>query len=105
MNPAFERWQATFPLRHVKKNRTALQCLTAIGLDVGLDDEFTHITLGSVLFSDSLSANRVPHVFELYEGDHRNRIRERITTRVLPFFSRELASVAPKDLGTTACKP
>jgi hypothetical protein len=100
---AFQKWQATFPLPHVKKHRPALQCLKAVGLDVGVDDEFTHITLGAVLFSDSLSAYRVPHVFELYQGDHRNSIRERITTRVLPFFSRELVRVA-KDTATTTCK-
>jgi S-formylglutathione hydrolase FrmB len=104
VTPAFQRWRATFPLPHVKENQVALRCLKAVGMDVGVHDEFTHITLGTRLFSDSLSYYGIPHVFELYEGDHRDRIRERITTRVLPFFSRELSSVSWDRVGSNTCK-
>jgi hypothetical protein len=34
-------------------------------------------------------------MFEMYEGDHRNRMRERMTTLVLPFFSRILVGESP----------
>ena len=103
VSPAFQRWQETFPLPHVKKNQKALRCLKAVGLDVGLHDEFTHITLGTRLFSDSLSYYEIPHAFELYDGDHRDRIRERVTTRVLPFFSRELVSSASGATRNKVC--
>jgi S-formylglutathione hydrolase FrmB len=91
--PTLDRWRATLPLSNVKTSRGALLRLKALALDVGVRDEFTHITLGTVLFSDSLAAYQVPHTLEVYEGDHRDRIRDRITTRVLPFFSRELSPV------------
>jgi S-formylglutathione hydrolase FrmB len=87
---AFRKWQETFPLAHVRKSQKALRRLRGMTIDVGVNDEFTHITAGTVLFSDSLAAYDVPHALEIYDGDHRDRIRERITTRVLPFFSREL---------------
>lgn len=37
-----------------------------------------------------LAKQGISHIFEVYQGDHRNRIRERMETRVLPFFSRTL---------------
>ena len=33
----------------------------------------------------------IAQTLEVYEGDHGNRLRERFETRVLPFFSRQLA--------------
>jgi hypothetical protein len=38
----------------------------------------------------SLMRLQVSHTFQIYEGDHGNRIRERFETHVLPFFSRSL---------------
>jgi S-formylglutathione hydrolase FrmB len=92
VSSAFQKWYQTLPLPHVKKSQKALRRLRGLTIDVGFNDEFTHITAGSVLFSDSLAAYDVPHTLEIYDGDHRDRIRERITTRVLPFFSRDLVS-------------
>jgi S-formylglutathione hydrolase FrmB len=89
---AFRKWHEALPLAHVKKSQKALRRLRSLTIDVGFNDEFTHITAGTVLFSDSLAAYDVPHTLEIYDGDHRDRIRKRITTRVLPFFSRELVS-------------
>lgn len=37
-----------------------------------------------------LKPNQIPHTFEEYEGDHSNKIPERVETRMLPFFSRTL---------------
>lgn len=41
-------------------------------------------------FSDSLEALEVPHVYEVYAGDHRNRMRERMATRILPWIDARL---------------
>ena len=32
----------------------------------------------------------ITHTFETYEGDHTNRVVERIELKVLPFFSKSL---------------
>jgi len=33
----------------------------------------------------------IAHMFETYEGDHNGKIAERLETKVLPFFSANLA--------------
>jgi enterochelin esterase-like enzyme len=37
---------------------------------------------------------RIPHYYEEYDGDHTNKVRERIEQNVLPFFARNLAAPA-----------
>ena len=41
---------------------------------------------------EALTRLHVPHHYEEYEGDHTNKVRERIERNVLPFFSKNLAS-------------
>jgi hypothetical protein len=33
---------------------------------------------------------RIPHMFEEYDGGHADRLRERLESSLLPFFSRSL---------------
>jgi enterochelin esterase-like enzyme len=44
----------------------------------------------------SLADFGVTHTFEVYEGDHTNRVPQRIETAVLPFFSKALSFSAPR---------
>ena len=37
---------------------------------------------------------RIPHYYEEYDGDHTNKVRERIERNVLPFFARNLVAPA-----------
>ena len=37
---------------------------------------------------------RIPHYYEEYDGDHTNKVRERIELNVLPFFARNLVAPA-----------
>jgi hypothetical protein len=39
----------------------------------------------------------VQHTFETYEGDHTNRVPERIEMNVLPFFSKVLSFTASRS--------
>jgi enterochelin esterase-like enzyme len=41
-----------------------------------------------------LTRLRIPHAYEEYEGDHTNKVRERIERSVLPFFSKNLVAPA-----------
>ena len=34
--------------------------------------------------------DQVPHTFEIYSGNHGNRVPERVEMKVLPFFSQRL---------------
>jgi S-formylglutathione hydrolase len=61
--------------------------LMAIQFDCGLSD----IALPfSIDFSDRLTEMGIDHIFESYEGNHTSEIKERMNTKVLPFFSKKL---------------
>lgn len=65
-----------------------LKKLEAIAMDAGLQDQ--GISASTKKLHENLEAYQIPHVYESYEGDHLNRISERIRTKVLPFFSDHL---------------
>ena len=82
------KWIANSPLVMVDQYVPALRSMRAIALDVGNQDPFvgTNTQLG-----ESLARLDVAHTFEVYDGDHGNRIRERFESQVLRFFSQHLS--------------
>jgi enterochelin esterase-like enzyme len=42
----------------------------------------------------ALTKLRIPHSYDEYDGDHTNKVRERIERSVLPFFSKNLVAPA-----------
>ena len=66
----------------------ALKSLTAIGLEIGLQDG---LLASNQRMHEVLDSYGIKHSWETYEGDHGNRLGERIETRMLPFFSEHLA--------------
>lgn len=90
VEPVLARWREAFPLQHL--DAPALRKLRGLGFDVGTRDGFAHIPTTTRRLSQELSRLGVPHVYELYEGTHNSRVRERFFTRVLPFFAQVLAA-------------
>ena len=66
----------------------ALRTCKAIGIEAGEQDPVA--VDGSKQLHVLLESYSIAHDFETYEGDHVNRIHERITTRLLPFFAAHL---------------
>ena len=60
----------------------------AIAFDVGTLDS---LVASNQAMAAAMDAAGVKHVFETYIGDHNGVIRQRIASKLLPFFSRELA--------------
>ena len=88
--PAYSRWRSRMPLYLVEARRTTLLSLHGLAIDVGDHDDFSHIRRGTRLLSDALAERDVPHLYEIYaEGDHGNRIRERLM-RAFRFFGERL---------------
>jgi S-formylglutathione hydrolase FrmB len=85
-----------FPVGLVAGRAAALRSLEGLAFDTAFDDEFVHIPLSTAAFSDSLDAYGVPHVYEVYAGDHRNRMRERMATVILPWISERLSDPSPE---------
>lgn len=99
--PAFDEWSKNFLVNMVEANRGNLLRLRGIQFDAGDSDEFKFIPIESWDLSRKLTANGVSHVFEEFNGDHRNRLwgaDGRVRTTVMPFFWRLL------DHGTDTAK-
>jgi S-formylglutathione hydrolase FrmB len=71
-------------------SRFADQLRSGLGLEYGIDDQFAHIPTATTAFAQELAAARIPHRLEVFDGDHRNRFRERMATRVLPWVAEHL---------------
>jgi S-formylglutathione hydrolase FrmB len=82
------KWTANSPLVYVDQYVPALQQYAGIMLDVGDKDslEATNTQLDA-----ALTRLGVAHGYEVYDGDHGNRVGERFTGKLLPFFSGLLA--------------
>jgi pimeloyl-ACP methyl ester carboxylesterase len=61
-----------------------------IAFDAGDADGLTDIPVNVRALDSLLLASKVPHTAEIYEGNHGNRIRRRIESKLLPFFSSAL---------------
>jgi S-formylglutathione hydrolase FrmB len=84
------RWHAASPLAMIDQYVTNLRKYHAIMLDVGLQDQYGLTGLNKQL-EQMMTDFGIVHTFETYEGDHTNKIPERVESKVLPFFSRNLA--------------
>ena len=86
------KWAANSPVAMLDQYVANLKKYTAIQLDIGLQDGL--ITSNEV-FVGRLKRFGVPHTYLTYEGDHGNRIPQRLEEHVLPFFSQHLSFTQP----------
>jgi enterochelin esterase-like enzyme len=84
-----QKWDANRPLNSLDQYIYNIRKLKAIGFDAG--DKDAGIA-GSIKTLDSeLNKYGIRHFFEIYEGDHINRVAERIEKKMLQFFSGNLS--------------
>jgi S-formylglutathione hydrolase len=83
------RWVANAPLAIIDQYVANLRKLHAIAIDVGDKDG---LSTSNTELSRVLTQYDIPNVFEIYDGDHTNHIALRVETKVIPFFSQNLAS-------------
>jgi enterochelin esterase-like enzyme len=83
------KWAANSPLVTVDQWVPNLRKLRAVAFDAGAQD--AGIAASIEKLDQVLKDYQLAHDFEIYEGNHTNRIAERIETKVLPFFSKHLA--------------
>ena len=67
----------------------ALMRYYAVAIDIGTKDSLLD---ANRRVHEALTRLRVPHYYEEYDGDHTNRIRERVERNLLPFFAKNLVS-------------
>lgn len=81
------RWTANSPLVLVNQYVPALRSYRAIAIDVGDADGLAG---NNQLLSEALSRLGISHEFEIYDGDHGNRVAPRFRSEVTNFFSEHL---------------
>lgn len=87
---AYDRYLDALPVRQVRGARDDLRNLRGLALGVGLGDQFLHIPTGTLEFSQRLGAERIPHRLDVYAGDHRQQVGERLETTILPWVAKRL---------------
>jgi S-formylglutathione hydrolase FrmB len=87
------RWESMQPLRLVDRYADSLQSMRGLAFDAGFADQFHHIPITTRKLSSLLAERGIAHAYEAYNGDHRSALGDRMRTRVLPFFARNLAFV------------
>jgi S-formylglutathione hydrolase len=85
------RWAEQSPLRMVDTHVQNLNRYYAMAIDIGLKDG---LLASNRQMHDALTRLRVPHLYEEYDGDHTNKVGERLERSLLPFFSKNLVSPA-----------
>jgi S-formylglutathione hydrolase FrmB len=85
--PVAVKYAANSPVAMLDQYVSNLKKYTAIALDIGLQD--TLLASNEVMVA-RLKRFGVPHTFETYEGDHSNKVLQRLEEKVLPFFARHL---------------
>jgi S-formylglutathione hydrolase len=81
------KYAANSPVAMLDQYVPNLKKYTAIALDIGLQD---NLIASNKVFIERLNRFGIVHTFETYEGDHGNRIPQRLEASVLPFFAKHL---------------
>ena len=81
------KWIANAPLTTLDQYIVNLKSLKALAFDVGTKDFLAN---DSKALDARLTTYDVPHTYETYDGDHVNRVAERLETKVFAFFSKQL---------------
>jgi enterochelin esterase-like enzyme len=87
-------WMANAPLAMLHQYVPALKSYRAIALDAGDKDGW--ISTSTRQLHESFDAYSLAHEFEIYDGDHLNRIEQRLTQKVMPFFATQLDKAAAR---------
>ena len=83
------KWVANAPLTMIDQYVGSLNGYYAIGIEIGTMDT---LLASNRQLHEMMTRLRIAHSYEEYEGDHTNKVGERIERNVLVFFSKNLAS-------------
>jgi enterochelin esterase-like enzyme len=88
-----QKWDANRPLNSLDQYIYNIRKLKAIGFDAGNKD--VGIAESIKTLDRELNKYGIRHSFEIYEGDHINRVAERIENKMLQFFEKNLSFEQP----------
>jgi S-formylglutathione hydrolase FrmB len=82
------KWAANAPLAMLDQYVPNLKAYRAIAVEVGTKD---NLLASNKQLEQAMTRFGIAHSYEEYDGDHTNRVADRIENHVLPFFSDHLA--------------
>jgi enterochelin esterase-like enzyme len=85
------KWVANSPLETIDQYADNLKKYYAVAIEIGTADG---LLASNKQLHDAMTKLRIPHSYEEYDGDHTNKVKDRIELHVLPFFSKNLAAPA-----------
>jgi hypothetical protein len=91
------KWEANRPLNSLDQYISNIRKLKAIAFDAGTRDQ--SIAASIKILDEELNKYGIKHFFEIYDGDHINRVAERIEKKMLGFFSENLSFNQAKKTG------
>ena len=91
------KWVANAPLAMIDQYVPNMKKLHAIAMDIGDKDG---LLPSNKELDETLTRFGVAHSYELYDGDHTNKVAERIEMKMLPFFSNNLSFTVARRPGT-----
>ncbi len=91
------KWAANAPLAMVGQYVPHLKMYKAVAMEIGTKDSLYRT---NKQLHEMFEAFGVTHGYDEYDGDHTNRVFERIEKNVLPFFSQHLAFEARRSTAT-----
>ncbi|WP_241739029.1 alpha/beta hydrolase [Pontibacter beigongshangensis] len=83
------RWNANRPLATIDQNIYNIRKLRALAFDAGSQDKSIAASIREL--NEILNNYGIRHRYEEYEGDHINRVAERIGTLLLNFYAENLS--------------
>lgn len=83
-----QKWEANRPLNNLDQYIYNIRQLKAIGFDAGNRDAGIAESIRTL--DKELNKYHIRHAFEIYDGDHINRISKRIEDKMLDFFGENL---------------
>jgi pimeloyl-ACP methyl ester carboxylesterase len=88
----WKKWEGGFGgiAEEAAEYKENLLKLKGIVVDYGIQDELAWIPKGAEYYGEQLTAAGIPVKVESYNGNHFNRLSERIGEHMLPFFSQIL---------------
>jgi enterochelin esterase-like enzyme len=92
------KWAANAPLVMIDQYVPSVKMYRAIGMDIGTSDT---LLAPNQELDRALQRFGIAHQYEEYDGDHTNKVAERLEMKVLPFFSSHL-SFAPAKSSTSS---
>jgi enterochelin esterase-like enzyme len=87
------KWAANAPLAMLPQWVPNLKKYNAIAIEIGTKDGLYRT---NKQLDDMMTGFGVTHTYEEYDGDHTNRVFERIEKNALPFFSQQLSFTSKK---------